>query len=68
MALASCLNAENVLLNIHGFSSFQFAIGQSPSLACAFNDKFPAITSTNQSVLSHQHSQSQKSLYYEWKF
>ena len=38
--LASCLNAKD-------FSSFQLAIGQNPSLPCTFNDKSPAITSTN---------------------
>ena len=40
ITLASCLNAKD-------FSSFQLAIGQNPSLPCTFNDKFPAITSTN---------------------
>ena len=30
IALAWCLNAENTLQNVHGFSPFQLAIGQNP--------------------------------------
>ena len=42
IALAWCLNAKNTLQNAHGFSPFQLAAYQNPSLPCAFTDKTPS--------------------------
>ena len=55
VALAWCLNAKNSLQNVHGFSPFQLAIGQNPSLPCAFSDKLPALSKVDHSNIIRQH-------------
>ena len=44
LALSWCLNAKNSLTNVHGFSSFQLALGQNLRLPSTFIDKTPALT------------------------
>ena len=45
LALAWCINAKNSLINVHGFSPYQLAIGTNPDLPTSHNDKLPALTS-----------------------
>ena len=44
IALAWAINAKNSLSNFHGFSPYQLAIGQNPTLPCAITDEPPALT------------------------
>ena len=44
LALSWCLNVKNSLTNVHGFSSFQLALGQNLRLPSTFIDKTPALT------------------------
>ena len=55
IALAWCLNAKNNLQNAHGFSPFQLAAYQNPSLPCAFTDKLPALLMTQHSKIISYH-------------
>ena len=55
IALAWCLNAKNTLQNVHGFSPIQLAIGQNPSLPCAFTDKPPALSMIQHSKIISDH-------------
>ena len=45
IALPWCLNAKNLLANIHGFSPSQLAFGQNPKLPSSFNNKPPSFYS-----------------------
>ena len=51
VALASCTYTKNSLQNVHGFSPFQFALGQSPKLPSIINDKPPAYTPQSSSKI-----------------
>ena len=44
MALSWCINAKNSLTNVHGFSSYQLAIGTNPRLPSVTTDKPPALS------------------------
>ena len=46
IALTWCLNAKNSLQNVHGFTSYQLALGQHPVLPVVLRDKLPALTPT----------------------
>ena len=49
--LAWCLNAENSLANIDGFSPFQLVFRQNPKLPSTFADKPPALIQHNTSKI-----------------
>ena len=49
--LARCVNSQNSLANVHGFSPFQLALGQNPKLTLVFNDKPPAMSSPTTSKI-----------------
>ena len=53
IALAWAINSKNSLSNIHGFSSYQLAIGFNPILPTNFNNKLPALTSEHTNKLIH---------------
>ena len=42
---------KTLLKNVHEFSPFQLAIGQNPSLPCAFTGKPPALSMTQYSKI-----------------
>ena len=44
IALSWCLNAKNLLANIHGFSPIQLIFGQNLKPLSTFNDKPPTFT------------------------
>ena len=44
IALAWCINANNSLQNVHGFSPYQLANGTNPILPSAINNRPPALT------------------------
>ena len=50
-ALAWCVNVKNSLANVHGFSSFQLALGQNPKPPSIFHDKPPALSPINTSKI-----------------
>ena len=51
LVLAWCVNANNSLANVRGFSPFQLALGQNPKLASVFNDKPSAMSSPTSKIL-----------------
>ena len=51
VAVAWCSNAKNSLKNVHDFSPFQFALGQSPKFPSVINDKPPAYTPQSSSKI-----------------
>ena len=52
LTLAWCLNAKNSLVNVHGFSPFQFLFGQNPRLPSTFANKTPALIQHDMNLLS----------------
>jgi len=44
LALSWCINAKNSLANVHGFSSYQLAIGTNPQLPSVITAKPPALS------------------------
>ena len=52
-ALAWTINAKNSLINVHGFSPSQLALGYNPQLPNVINNKLPALEEVSgQNVLS----------------
>ena len=64
IAVAWAINTKNSLTNVHGFSLYQLAICQNPTLPCAATSKPPALTNQQNSrrkfMLSRQRSIHQK--------
>ena len=46
IAITWCVNAKNLLQNVHGFSPYQLAIGQNPTLASFLHNKPSAFMNT----------------------